>query len=94
MHISILWGGVLDRALRALHFLCLPQSARVGFLLSFSKDRKQHTNLRVHPNFQVDLPIPLLILPMTAAAHTALPQWCQSNTPLLGLLPRGEHSFC
>ena len=94
MHISILWGGILDRALGALHFLCLSQSIGGGFLPSFSNGRKQHTNMRVHPNFQVALPIPLSILPMTAAAHTVPPLWCKSNTPLLGLLSRGEHAFC
>ena len=94
MHISILWGGVLDRALGALPFLCLSQSIRGGFLPSFSKDRKRHTNLKVHPNFQVALPIPLSILPITTAAHTVPPLWCQSNIPLLGLLPQGEHAFC
>ena len=94
MHISIMWGGVLDRALEALPFLCLSQSTGGGFLPSFSNDKKQHTNLRVHQIFLVALPIPLLIMPVTTVTHIVLPLWCQSNTPLLGLLPRGEHAFC
>ena len=94
MHISILWGGVLDRALEALPFLCLSQSTGGGFLPSFSKDKKYHTNLRVHLNFQVALSIPLSIMLVTAAAHIVLPLWCQSNTSLLDLLPWGEHAFC
>ena len=36
---------------RALSSLCLSQSTGGGFLSSFSKDKKQQTNLRVHPKF-------------------------------------------
>ena len=62
---------------------------------SFSKDKEQHINLRVHSIFQEALPIPLSILSIAAAAaHTVLPQWCQSNTPFLDLLPLGEYAFC
>ena len=87
-------GRGLRLSFRALLSLCLSQSTRGGFLHSFSKDKKQHINMIVHPVFQEALPIPLSILPVAVAAHTILPQWCQSDTPLLGLLPRGEHAFC
>ena len=76
MHISILWGGVLDQvfgALPLLPFHCLPQSIRGEFLLSFSRDKRQHINMRVHSIFQEALPIPLLILAVVAAAYTVIP---------------------
>ena len=60
----------------------------------FSKDKKQHIIPKVYPVFQEALPIPPSIMPIAKAAHTVLPQWCQSNTPRLGLLPRDEHAFC